>query len=94
MNSLGFMEVQSVTGAIEALDIMCKAADVKFVTWEKRLGGRLVTLIVQGEVSAVSEALKAAAASIRKQPCIHFVIANPHEETWRMVKASAERLKR
>ena len=33
MESLGFIEVRGVTAAIDARDIMCKAADVRFVTW-------------------------------------------------------------
>ena len=92
MKSLGFIELPSVTAAIEALDTMCKTADVEFVTWEKKLGGRLVTIIVQGNVSAVTQAVETAAASAMKKPCVHFVIANPHEETWKMVQKSAQRL--
>ena len=48
MNSLGFVEVSGVTAAIDALDIMCKSADVSLVSWERKLGGRLVTLIITG----------------------------------------------
>ena len=33
--SYGFIENPSTTAAIDALDIMTKAADVEFVTWEK-----------------------------------------------------------
>ena len=54
MKSLGLLEITGVTAAVTALDIMCKTADVEFVTWERKLGGRLVTIIVQGEVAAVS----------------------------------------
>ena len=92
MKSLGFIEIPSVTAAVTALDTMCKTADVEFVTWERKLGGRLVTIIIQGEVSAVKQAIEAAAANALK-PCIHAVIANPHEETRRMVDLSASRLK-
>lgn len=52
--SLGFIEISGVTAAIDALDIMCKTADVELVSWERKLGGRLVTLIVRGNVSAVT----------------------------------------
>ncbi len=89
MKSLGFIEMQSVTAAIEALDTMCKTANVELVTWERKLGGRLVTVIIQGEVAAVVEAMEAAVAGALKTPCIHAVIANPHEETRRMVALSA-----
>ena len=52
MKSLGLIEVESVAAAVDALDLMCKAADVEFVTWERKLGGRLVTVIVEGQISA------------------------------------------
>ena len=91
MKSIGLIEMQSVTAAIEALDTMCKAADVELVTWERKLGGRLVTVIIQGEVAAVTEAINAAVAGAMKSPCIHAVIANPHEETRRMVDLSASK---
>ena len=94
MKSLGFIEIPSVTAAVEALDTMCKAADVEFVTWERKLGGRLVTIIIQGEISAVSAAIDAAKANAIKEPCICAVIANPHEETVRMVELSKSRMSR
>lgn len=91
MKSLGFIEIPSVTAAIEALDTMCKTADVEFVTWERKLGGRLVTIIIHGDVAAVSEAIESAVRSVIK-PCVHAVIANPHEETVKMVQLSASRM--
>ena len=90
--SLGFIEISGVTAAIDVLDIMCKTADVELVTWERKLGGRLVTLIVRGSVSAVTEAVEAAAANAIKKPVAKAVIANPHSETERLVKLSASRL--
>ncbi len=93
MKSLGFVEVESVAAAVDALDLMCKAADVSFVTWERKLGGRLVTIIVEGQVSAVTAAVEAASACI-KEPAATAVIANPHSETMRMAKLSASRLKK
>ena len=44
--SYGFIEITGVVAAINALDIMCKTADVELASWERKLGGRLVTLIV------------------------------------------------
>ena len=92
--SLGFIEISGVTAAIDALDIMFKTADVELVTWERKLGGRLVTLIVRGSVSAVTEAVEAAAAGAIKKPVAKAVIANPHPETERLVALSASRLKK
>lgn len=57
-NAYGFFEIQSTTAAISALDIMCKTANVEFITWEKKLGGRLVTVIIRGSVSDVNQAWK------------------------------------
>ena len=94
MNSLGFVEVSGVTAAIDALDIMCKSADVRLVSWERKLGGRLVTLIVTGTVSAVQAAVENAAASCIKKPVATAVIANPHEETVKLVQLSAKRLEK
>ena len=91
--SYGFIEIPSTTAAIDALDIMCKAADVEFVTWEKKLGGRLVTVIVEGSISAVTAAVEAASEQAIKKPVAKTVIANPHEEIVRIVNQSASRLK-
>ena len=92
MNSLGLVEVQSTTAAIDCLDIMCKAADVRLVTWERKLGGRLVTMIVEGQISAVKAAVDSAVAGSIIKPAASAVIANPHSETQRMVMLSASRL--
>ena len=51
-NAYGFIEITGVVAAMDALDIMCKAANVTLATWERKLGGRLVTLVVEGDVSA------------------------------------------
>ena len=94
MKSLGFVEVSGVVAAVDALDIMCKSADVTLVSWERKLGGRLVTLIVTGSVSAVTAAVENATASCIKKPCSSAVIANPHPETVRLVELSAKRLEK
>jgi ethanolamine utilization protein EutM len=93
MNALGFLEVSGTVAAVEALDAMLKTAEVKLLSCEKKLGGRLVTVIVQGSVSSVTEAVesgKIRANSITKAVAA-AVIANPHEETMRMIKLSAQK---
>lgn len=37
----GFFEIPSVTAAIDAVDIMCKTADVEMITLEKNWAGVL-----------------------------------------------------
>ena len=89
--SYGFIEITGVAAAIDALDTMCKTANVSLATWERKLGGRLVTLVVQGDVSAVTQAVEAAAATALKKPAATGVLANPHPEIVRLVKKSASR---
>lgn len=93
-NSYGFVEITGVVAAIDALDIMLKAADVSLATWERKLGGRLVTMVIEGDVAAVTAAVGAAVAGAIKKPVLHAVIARPHEETVRMVELSASRWKK
>ena len=90
----GFIEITGVVAAINALDIMCKTADVELASWERKLGGRLVTLIVEGDVSAVNEAVEAAVAGAIKKPASYAVIARPHEEIVKLVALSASRWKK
>ena len=94
MKSLGFVEVSGTVAAVDALDIMCKSADVELVSWERKLGGRLVTLIVTGNVSAVTAAVEAANEQCIKKPCAVAVIANPHPQTVRLAELSAKRIQK
>ena len=82
MKAIALLEVQALVAAITGLDAMAKAADVKLIHVEKRLGGRLVTIVVEGEVSAVRAALEAgarAAAEVGNVKCCE-VIARPHPD--------------
>ncbi|MGN0181897.1 MAG: BMC domain-containing protein [Candidatus Ornithomonoglobus sp.] len=80
--SIGLVEVSGLGDAIIMLDDMCKAADVEFVATERRLGGRLVTIVVKGEVSAVKAAVDAGVQ--RAKSCGTYkasrVIPRPHME--------------
>ncbi|MEG0769335.1 MAG: BMC domain-containing protein [Ruthenibacterium sp.] len=89
--SYGFIEIQGVVAATDALDIMCKAANVTLATWERKLGGRLVTLVVEGDVSDVAQAVEAAKEHALKKPVASGVLANPHAEIVRLVQKSASR---
>ena len=96
-SSYGLIEVSGVVAAIDSLDAMCKAADVSLVTWECKLGGRLVTIIVEGSVSDVKAAVEAAANIAKANHHIlaaSGVIASPCEETRKIVAKSAKRLQK
>ena len=89
--SLGFIEISGVVAAVDALDIMCKTSGVELATWERKLGGRLVTIVIKGDVSSVTEAVEMAAQKGIKRPVAKGVIANPHSEIMRLVNLSASR---
>ena len=82
--SLGLVEVSGLGHAIIMLDDMLKAGDVEFVATERKLGGRLVTIVVRGELTAVKAAVDAGVR--RAQECgdgiykASQVIARPHPE--------------
>ena len=92
--SYGFIEISGVVPAMDALDIMCKTADVKLATWERKLGGRLVTLVVEGQVAAVKQAVEAACEKAIRKPVSSGVIANPHPEIVRLIHLSASRFRK
>lgn len=87
MKAIALLEVQAMVAAITGLDAMVKAADVKLIHVEKRLGGRLVTVVVEGEVSAVTAALaagSAAANEVGNVKCCE-VIARPHPDVMKFL---------
>ena len=92
-NAYGFIEITGVVAAMDALDIMCKAGDVSLATWERKLGGRLVTLVVEGKVEAVRAAIEAGSTMAIKKPVSTGIIPNPHPEIRKIVAISASRFK-
>ncbi len=80
--AIGLIEIEGLVAAISGLDEMVKAADVSLVHTEKRLGGRLVTLIVAGDIAPVKAAVER--GKVAAEPLGHVygeeVIAAPHPE--------------
>jgi microcompartment protein CcmL/EutN len=56
--ALGLIETQGFTAVFEAIDTACKTANVEVVGKEK-LGGGYVTVVIRGELSAVTAAVEA-----------------------------------
>jgi len=76
------IETMGTVAALAAADAMVKAANVKLMGSEQ-VGGGLVTVLITGEVGAVREALRAAAAaaeSLGEQLVRVHVIPRPHRE--------------
>lgn len=95
MKALGILEVVGFTAAVEALDAMLKTASVELVTTENALGGRLVTIIVQGEISDVKQAVEHGKMSVANvgEIASSVCINNPHEEVKKLAKLSSRKLK-
>lgn len=56
--ALGLIETQGFTAVFEAIDTACKTANVEVIGKEK-LGGGYVTVVIKGELSAVTAAVEA-----------------------------------
>jgi microcompartment protein CcmL/EutN len=57
LNAIGMIETRGLTAAVEALDAMAKAANVQLTSF-KKVGSGLVTVIIEGDVAAVSSAIE------------------------------------
>lgn len=88
ISSLGLIEVVGLVGAIEAADTAVKAANVRVIDYELTKGGGMVTVKIEGEVSAVTAALDAAVMAAERLTTVvsKLVIARPSEEDARMVE--------
>jgi len=80
--AIGLLEVSGLVAAIEGADAMLKAANVRLIHSEKRLGGRLVTYIIRGKVDAVTAAVDTGEENAKVLGGIYgkAVIARPHDE--------------
>jgi microcompartment protein CcmL/EutN len=84
--ALGFIETQGFTAVFEAIDAACKAAAVEVVGKEK-LGGGYVTVVIQGQLSAVTSAVETGKTKVEglgKLIAAH-VIARPSEAVLKLL---------
>lgn len=63
--AIGMIETKGLIGAVEALDVALKAANVSFVS-QKKVGSGLVAITVEGDVAAVKAAVDAGADAARR----------------------------
>ncbi|WP_211296529.1 BMC domain-containing protein [Paenibacillus donghaensis] len=80
--AIGLIETRGLTPALEALDAMCKAANVKLVAF-KRIGSGLITVIVEGDVASVSAAVEAGTSAYLRtggELVSSNVIPRPHPD--------------
>jgi len=86
-NALGIVEIQAYANALYAADTMLKQSDVELLNCEKKLGGRLVTIIVTGSVSSATEAVERVKNVFASTNAIKVsgVIANPSREILKFI---------
>ncbi|MTI80334.1 MAG: BMC domain-containing protein [Firmicutes bacterium] len=84
--ALGLIETRGMVPAIQAADVMCKAADVVLVSYEN-MGSGLVTIMVKGDVAAVRSAVEqgAAAAAAIGELTAHHVMPRPISRVGKIV---------
>ena len=81
VKAIGLIETKGLVGMIEAADAMLKTANVHLIGKE-HMGGGFMTVIVEGEVTAVKASVDAGAAAAKRVGeviSIH-IIQRPHEE--------------
>lgn len=85
--ALGMIECKGLIALVEATDAMMKAANVKFIGWDK-VGSGLVSAFVTGDVAAVKAATDAGAAAAGRvgEVVSVQVIARPHEDLSKVLK--------
>ncbi|MFN7292910.1 MAG: BMC domain-containing protein [Pirellula sp.] len=88
--ALGMIETKGFTALVEATDAMMKAANVKFLGWDK-VGSGLVSAFVSGDVAAVKAATDAGAAAAARvgQVLSVQVLARPHDDLPKVLKVNA-----
>lgn len=81
MEALGILETKGFTSLVEATDAMMKAANVKFVGWDK-IGSGLVSAFVTGDVAAVKAATDAGASAASRigEVVAVQVLPRPHDD--------------
>ena len=91
LEALGMIETRGFVGAVEAADVMVKAANVVLIGQEY-IGAGFVTVLVRGDVGAVKAATDAGAAAARRVGeliSVH-VIPRPHQEVEKILPQPAK----
>ena len=87
--AIGMLETRGLVAALEASDVMVKAANVSLIGSEK-IGSGLVTVMVRGDVGAVKSAVEAggAAASRLGEVIALHVIPRPHNDVEKLLPSA------
>lgn len=87
--AIGVVEINFYTNAVIILDVIMKSSNVTLLRSEKKLGGRMVTLIFSGAISsvntAIEEVMKATKIVGEKNIKVAVAIGNPHKEIIKLI---------
>jgi microcompartment protein CcmL/EutN len=92
--SIGIVELIGSANAIFVVDKMLKAASVTYTSKETVFGSGRVTVFVEGDVSSVTAAVESIENSNECKIFASYVIANPHEETKKLLEKSKMKYER
>ncbi len=82
-NAIGLVETIGLIGAVEALDVALKSANVNFLNIEFVKGG-IVTITISGDVGAVKAAVESSETATKKLGCYRtsHVIPRPCDDVF------------
>ncbi|MCL2304228.1 MAG: BMC domain-containing protein [Planctomycetaceae bacterium] len=89
MEAIGMLEVKGFVTLMEATDAMMKAANVRFMGWDK-VGSGFASVFITGDVAAVKAATDAGAAAANRigEVISVQVIPRPHEDIGKILPQS------
>lgn len=92
-SALGLIETYGYIGAVEALDIALKSANVNLVGCEFVKGG-IVTIEITGDVGAVRASIEASTVAVAKLNSLltSHIIVRPSEQVWGMLIEEKEQV--
>ena len=90
MEAIGMLEVKGFVTLMEATDAMMKAANVRYMGWDK-VGSGFASVFITGDVAAVKAATDAGAAAANRigEVISVQVIPRPHEDIGKVLPQSA-----
>jgi len=89
-NALGLIETVGLAAAVEAADTCVKSANVKLIGYELTKGFGMVTVKIEGDVSAVQAAIASAKIKAAEVNTVYatLVIPRPANKLEMMIKSS------
>ncbi|MGI6168757.1 MAG: BMC domain-containing protein [Christensenellales bacterium] len=84
--AIGVVELRGFSNALMALNYLSDACNYELIAFERRLGGQLVTVVFQGELSGIQEAIEGLKnyGMLGDSLKDAFSLGNPHPQLMRL----------